>query len=58
VPLPLNAGQLRATRPEVVRQIDQLLEHHTEAAIAAELNRCGYRSGTKVEFTPDYSPAL
>jgi DNA invertase Pin-like site-specific DNA recombinase len=53
VPLPLNAGQLRATSPEVVRRIDQLLDHHTEAAIAAELNRCGWRSGTKVEFTGD-----
>jgi DNA invertase Pin-like site-specific DNA recombinase len=51
VPLPLNAGQLRATSPEVVRRIDQLLDHHTDVAIAAELNRCGYRSGTKREFT-------
>jgi DNA invertase Pin-like site-specific DNA recombinase len=51
VPLPLNAGQLRATSPEVVRRIDQLLDHHTDAAVAAELNRRGYRSGTKREFT-------
>jgi len=53
VPLPLNAPQLRATNPEVVRRIDQLLGDHTETAIAAELNRCGYRSGTKQEFTGD-----
>ena len=51
VPLPLDAPKLRATNPEVVRRIDQLLDHHTEAAIAAELNRCGYRTGTKLEFT-------
>ncbi len=51
VPLPLDAPKLRTTSPEVVRRIDQLLDNHTEVDIAAELNRCGYRSGTKQEFT-------
>jgi hypothetical protein len=38
VPPPLNGWQQRATDPEIVRQIDQLLNHNTYPQIASELN--------------------
>jgi hypothetical protein len=52
LPLPLSAWQLRQTPKEVVARIDQLLEQHTDAGVAAELNRLGLRSGTGCSFTP------
>jgi DNA invertase Pin-like site-specific DNA recombinase len=51
VAVPLSAWKQRTTDPEVIRLIDQLLDHGTDAWIAAELNRRGYRSGMKQEFT-------
>jgi DNA invertase Pin-like site-specific DNA recombinase len=51
LPLPLCAWQERMTSPEVIRQIDQLLDTHTDVDIAAELNRRGCRSGMKQKFT-------
>lgn len=51
LPLPLCAWKQRTTDPEVIRQIDLLLETHTESRVAEELNRRGYRSGMKQEFT-------
>jgi DNA invertase Pin-like site-specific DNA recombinase len=45
VPLPLNAWQLRVTSPEVVRAIDELLDHYTYPQIASILNARGLRSG-------------
>ncbi len=50
LPRPLPASKARKTRPEVVA-VDQLLETHTEADTAMELNRRGYRSGTGSKFT-------
>jgi DNA invertase Pin-like site-specific DNA recombinase len=52
LPIPPNAWQARTTPPEVIRQIDQLLDTYTDAGIAAELNRRECRSGMKLEFTP------
>lgn len=52
LPKPLPAAQARKTRPDVVSQIDRLLDHHTEAEIAVELDRRGYRSGTGLKLTP------
>jgi hypothetical protein len=52
VPLPLSAWQLRLTPDAVVRQIDRLLDQHTDIGIASELNRLGLRSGTGCAFTP------
>jgi DNA invertase Pin-like site-specific DNA recombinase len=49
---PLGAWKERTTSPDVIRRIDQLLDTHTEAEIAAELNRQGLRSGMKLPFTP------
>jgi DNA invertase Pin-like site-specific DNA recombinase len=51
LPVPLSAWEERTTRPEVIRQIDQLLDTCTDAGVAAELNRRKCRSGMKLEFT-------
>jgi len=51
VPLPLNAWQRRTTSPEVVREIDRLLDHNTYRQIASLLNDRGLRSGQSESFT-------
>jgi hypothetical protein len=51
LPVPLSAWEERTTRPEVICQIDQLLDTYTDAGVAAELNQRGCRSGMKLEFT-------
>lgn len=51
LPIPLNAWQLRKTRPEIVSEVDRLLDTHTEGQVADELNRRGRRSGTNQPFT-------
>jgi len=51
LPRPLGAWKERTTDPEVIRQIDLLLDDGTDAWIAEELNRRGCRSGMKQEFT-------
>ena len=45
LPLPLSAIELRKTKPNVVEEIDRLLDYHTEDEIAAILNERGLRSG-------------
>jgi hypothetical protein len=45
LPLPIPAPQLRKTKPNIVEEIDRLLDHHTEDEIAAILNERGLRSG-------------
>src|SRR5579864_2158175 len=45
VPLPLNAWEARMTPAAVVAEIDRLLDHHTETAIAGILNERGIHSG-------------
>jgi len=51
VPLPLNAWQLRITSPEVVTEIDRLLDRNTYLQIASLLNDRGLRSGEGKSFT-------
>lgn len=51
VPLPLNAWQQRATSPNVVREIDRLLDHNTYLQIALLLNDRGLHSGEGKAFT-------
>ena len=51
VPLPLNAWQQRATSPEVITEIDRLLEHHTYSQIASALNGQELLSGVGKPFT-------
>ena len=48
----LNAWQLRQTSPDVVAEIDRLLDQHTDAQIATILNAQGYVSGTGKAFQP------
>ena len=52
VPLPLNAWQQRATSPEVVRDIDRLLDRNTYGEIAVILNERDMRSGEGKRFSP------
>jgi DNA invertase Pin-like site-specific DNA recombinase len=52
LPVPLPVGQLRKTRPEIVAEIDRLLETMTDSQIAAELNHRGWScSVNKQPFT-------
>lgn len=45
LPVPLTVGELRKTKPEIVAEIDCLLDTMTDSEVAAELNRRGwYRS--------------
>jgi hypothetical protein len=51
VPLPLNAWQQRTTNPDVVREIDRLLDYNTYPQIASLLNDRGLLSGQSKSFT-------
>jgi hypothetical protein len=51
LPLALNAWQRRLTRPEVVEEIDRLLDQYHEVEIAGILNKHGYRSGEGCLFS-------
>lgn len=51
VPRALSAWELRQTNPEVVAEIDKLLDDHTDARIAAILNQRGYETGTGKTFS-------
>jgi len=51
VPVPLNAWQQRTTSPDVVSEIDRLLDHNTYPQIASLLNDRGLRSGEGKNFT-------
>ena len=50
LPVPKNAAQLRRTDPDIVTEIDRLLDHHTHAEIADILNRQGRTSGEHRPF--------
>ena len=50
--IPPPAWAMRQTSPEVIAEIDGLLNHHTEAQIAGLLNEQGRRSGKGRPFTP------
>lgn len=51
LPPPPNAWQQRATRPDVVQEIDRLLDQHTYPKIATILNERGMSSGEGKPFT-------
>jgi len=51
LPPALSAWQMRQTSPQVVADIDTLLDHHTDTAIATRLNQRGYTSGTGKPFS-------
>lgn len=46
----LPAYDIRRTPAAVVAEVDRLLDDHTEAGVAAELNRLGFTSGTDQAF--------
>ena len=52
LPIPPTAAQLRKTPAVVVTAIDELLDHHTHAQIAAILNDRGLTSGEGRPFHP------
>ncbi len=52
LPRPLSANQLRATRPEVRKEIDSLLDQYTDAQVAHLLNERGLRTGAGDAFDP------
>jgi DNA invertase Pin-like site-specific DNA recombinase len=51
VPVGLSAWEIRRTPPDVVAQVDSLLDDYTEAGVATQLNRRGVLSGTDQPFT-------
>ncbi len=51
LPLPKRAWELRQTPPEVIREIDAMLDHHTHSEIAKLLNERGQKSGDGTPFT-------
>jgi len=53
LPLPRPAWELRKTPPEVLREIDRLLDHHTCPEIASVLNERGLRSGPGLQFNTE-----
>jgi DNA invertase Pin-like site-specific DNA recombinase len=54
LPLPERNWQRWTTSPEVIREIDELLGHHTHQEIAILLNQRGLRSGKAQAFTARY----
>jgi DNA invertase Pin-like site-specific DNA recombinase len=53
VPVGLPAHDARRTPADVIAQIDRLLDDHTDAGVADELNRTGVVSGTGQNFNPN-----
>lgn len=51
LPLPMRIWQIRKTSEDVVSQIDQLLDQHTDSEIASILNKYGKISATGQPFT-------
>lgn len=51
LPIPGPAWKLRQTSPEVVTEVDRLLEKHTEAVIARILNSRALKSGERKRFS-------
>lgn len=51
LPFPKSAWALRKTKPEIIAEIDRLLDEHTEGEIAQILNEKGWRSSGGAAFT-------
>ncbi len=52
LPRPLNAWQLRKSPPQLIAEIDRMLDHHTEGEIAHLLNERGITSSEGRTFNP------
>jgi DNA invertase Pin-like site-specific DNA recombinase len=50
-PIPPNAWQARQTDPDTLAMLDRLLDNHTDAETAAELNAADRLTGTGTPFT-------
>ncbi len=50
LPRPIPAWQRRQTHPQVIAEIDRLLDNYTDVQIAAKLNAAGHRSGEGLSF--------
>ena len=51
LPIPLRAWELKQTSPEVLAEVNTLLDSHTPGHIAELLNQQGHRSGNGRPFT-------
>jgi hypothetical protein len=51
LPVPKSAWVLRKTKPEIVQEIDRLLDERTESQIATELNHRGWHTSAGRSFT-------
>jgi DNA invertase Pin-like site-specific DNA recombinase len=51
IPTPLNSWQARQTDPDTLKLLDQLLDDHTDAETAGQLNHAGRRSGMNLPFS-------
>ena len=51
VPVPLSAWQARKTKPEIIEEIDKLIDHFTDREIASNLNRRGIKPSEGQKFT-------
>jgi DNA invertase Pin-like site-specific DNA recombinase len=51
LPVPKSAWVLRKTKPEIVQEIDRLLDERTESQIAIELNHRGWHTSAGRPFT-------
>lgn len=51
LPLPKNAWELQTTKPEIVAEIDRLLDEHTDGRIVQLLNERGWLSSGACRFT-------
>jgi DNA invertase Pin-like site-specific DNA recombinase len=51
LPLPKCSWALRMTQPEIIAEIDRLLDQHSESEIARQLNERGWRAGCGGEFS-------
>jgi len=52
IPIPLRAWEARQSHPDTLALLDKLLDTHTDAETAHELNEAGHRTGTNKKFTP------
>jgi len=51
IPTPLNSWQARQSHPDTLALLDRLLDTHTDAQAADQLNHAGHRSGTNKPFS-------
>jgi DNA invertase Pin-like site-specific DNA recombinase len=51
IPIPPNSWQARQTDADALALLDRLLDHHTDAESAEQLNQAGHTSGMNKPFT-------